>query len=549
MPKVSSLPLAEPVSGDETIVMVQDGVTKKGTILPLVEGAIAPFLEEAGQAVLASQLARDQAADLLLPQNTFIDVTVAAAEALVAEGTFFKVITTATGLAEVRRRTALGSDLLFMEATTAALNSELGASMLGKAGGGNVQQALDGLGSIASQNADDLDVKITRMRRPGFYNFRASSFLRWSTALASHRSGLARALVACLGDSTVRGVGSNGEPASADINIIRHSWPTVLAHTLNEMPLTKATANSLWCDGFFGMNDAQDLGDADPRVTWEAGWQSHPTMFVAGGRSFLYPETAAGVGRFNFNPSTGFPGPHEDDTVDVHFISFPGNARILVTTNDAATFVAGTDTAGPVGLYTLTGSRAAHFETAWTVQRSADSPDANLQFFGIESYKAADKPIGVWNMGASGSRVANWVDDNQPYSFINVIPYLRPQLSIICLTINDWAFDTPEAEYKADMQLIIDRCLLKGDVLLVVGVPSNEGTAPIVRQQAFAGYVRDMADFNDLPMIDLSERWVAQSIIADFGRYYDGLHPSRTGYADIGYLLGQVVGNPGAFYG
>lgn len=33
------------------------------------------------------------------------------------------------------------------------------------------------------------------------------------------------------------------------------------------------------------------------------------------------------------------------------------------------------------------------------------------------------------------------------------------------------------------------------------------------------------------------------------GLYSDGLHPSNVGYADIGFLVAQVIGNPGYFFG
>lgn len=421
---------------------------------------------------------------------------------------------------------------------------------------GNGHDLVGGLGDMAVQDAANVaisggkvsaELETTSFRRPGFYNFKASSFLRWSAALAAHRAGVSRAYIACIGDSTTRGVGSN--PSSATADLIRRSWPSVLADALNQMPNTKATANSLWCDGFFTLVGGGNLAIADPRVSWETGWQTHPTMFVAGGKSLQYPNSASGTGRFNVDFTVGASGTPEDDTCDVHYVKFPGFGDLLLTTNDAAEFVASAATSGASGVGKLTGTRSAYEDTAWTIQRAAGTPGVNLIFYGIESYKAADKPIGVWNMGASGSLAANWVDDNQPYSFVNVIQSLAPHLCIICLTINDWAADTAEATYKANMQDIIDACAVNSDILLVVGVPSNTGTAPVLRQQAFAGYVRDLAATNDLPVLDLSERWVSQALLPSRGLYYDGLHPSNVGYADVGNLTAQVVGNPGMYFG
>lgn len=76
-----------------------------------------------------AELARDQAADLVLPQNIFSTGTLAAAEASVAIGINFKWVH--DGVADIRKRTSGGSDLLYQEATTAALAASDGAKFLG----------------------------------------------------------------------------------------------------------------------------------------------------------------------------------------------------------------------------------------------------------------------------------------------------------------------------------------------------------------------------------------------------------------------------------
>ncbi len=82
---------------------------------------IAGYVAQASNSATAAGLARDQAADLVLPANIFIDVPLATAEAAVANGTAFKLVDSGTGLVSVRRRTPGGSNLLYQEATTAAL--------------------------------------------------------------------------------------------------------------------------------------------------------------------------------------------------------------------------------------------------------------------------------------------------------------------------------------------------------------------------------------------------------------------------------------------
>lgn len=124
MAKISALPMAGPLTGAETVPIVQDGSTR----------GINPA-DHLAYIATGAELARDQAADLVQSQNIFVDIDLPTAEASVSEDTIFKLIDSSNGLAEVRRRTAVGSDVLYGEATSAALASPApgkGRDMIGE---------------------------------------------------------------------------------------------------------------------------------------------------------------------------------------------------------------------------------------------------------------------------------------------------------------------------------------------------------------------------------------------------------------------------------
>lgn len=123
MAKISQLPLVAEPDGSETIPMVKGGQTRRGAIGSLVGAVAAPH-------VAAAQMARDQAADLVLPQNIFVDVPLATAQEAVAQGAAFKIVDTPSGLVTVYQRTADGSNELYKETTTAALGSDSGGQMV-----------------------------------------------------------------------------------------------------------------------------------------------------------------------------------------------------------------------------------------------------------------------------------------------------------------------------------------------------------------------------------------------------------------------------------
>lgn len=120
--------MTEP-DGSETIPMVKDGQTRRGALGSLVGVVAAPH-------VAAAQMARDQVADLVLPQNIFVDVSQATAEAALEPGTNYKLVDSSTGLATVLRRDAGGSTPLYKEATATALGANvegLGPFLIGSA--------------------------------------------------------------------------------------------------------------------------------------------------------------------------------------------------------------------------------------------------------------------------------------------------------------------------------------------------------------------------------------------------------------------------------
>lgn len=69
--------------------------------------------------------------DLGLPANIFVDVALPTAEASVANGVTFKLVSSKAGVVDVRRRSIGGSDLLYQEHTVSALAGPSGAALVG----------------------------------------------------------------------------------------------------------------------------------------------------------------------------------------------------------------------------------------------------------------------------------------------------------------------------------------------------------------------------------------------------------------------------------
>jgi len=108
--------------------MVKNNVSRRAALGGMMGAAITPHVAAAAQGAF------DHAVDPTEIKRIFVDLTLAEAEAATAEGQFFKLVDSTSGIATIYRRNAKGSDRLYDEATAAALASAepgKGASLVG----------------------------------------------------------------------------------------------------------------------------------------------------------------------------------------------------------------------------------------------------------------------------------------------------------------------------------------------------------------------------------------------------------------------------------
>lgn len=347
-----------------------------------------------------------------------------------------------------------------------------------------------------------------------------SGLPKWRSALMRSSAGGVRAKIACVGDSTTSGIGSNILSASDDSR--KKAYPTQLATILSSRYGILADATSIWGNG-----NVLDISKFDPRISLGNGWAISET-FIAGGYTFS-DET-------NLRLAVSFSPPGPTDTLDVYYVTRPGNGNIEVSSKGAVHGAARTD--GVSGVSKLTVKRAIA-GGAWDI-RKIDGPEP-IMIAGIDAYDSQSSNTSVWNMGSSGSEISHWVHSD----FAKSIPILGPDLTVICLTINDWISATPKQTYTSGVQMLIDAAKQTGDVLLMVPPPSrNSDAAPVARQKTYADYIRVLASKNNLPLIDMIYNWKSQESLWDKGFYFDGMHPSELGYLDIATVVAEFIGNP-----
>lgn len=351
--------------------------------------------------------------------------------------------------------------------------------------------------------------------RRSTFNFRPVSFRKWMAALGAVRNGDADAKIYCLGDSITRGSFSAATSAQA-----LNGWPVQLAKLLSARNLVPAVSENI-----FGAGGASlTLSSFDSRITLGTGW-APTTVNSLGGRTL----NGTGTGTLSFTPVSNC------NTFDIYSIR---NVAGGFTVNlDGGSTLATVNTSGAKAVIktTVTGTLAAH--TLNIVQTSG-----NIFIIGIDCYDSTGKKVRVLNGGwSSATSTSHTSSQSNAYDPLPALSAIAPNLSIICLSPNDWNNATDLAAFSAAMQTIITTCLTYGDVLLMSPPPSNIALTALATQQAYVDAMQALAVSNGIPFLDLFGRWGSYEIMNPLSFYGDSVHPAGRAYADIASLIARTI--------
>lgn len=359
-------------------------------------------------------------------------------------------------------------------------------------------------------------------------NITPQNLRKWRAALAKAITGNGRAKIACVGDSIT--VGSFAT-TDAWTNIKVNNWPTALAKMLSKNGFP-ATAGSFFGDSYRGSIAQQPT--VDPRIAVGSGWiLNGDTTF--GGNSFS--QSASG-GNFSFTPTGAI------DTFDVYYVNQTGNGVLSANIDGGTASTVNTGTQGPIGKLTLT--------TPTIGQHTANiswSSGGQVVLVGIEGRNSTSDLISIFNGGMSGSTAAQWISfsSGQPWTPLTVLQTLAPDLTIVSLGTNEWLQGISPAVYQANLQTVVAAGLVTGDVICLVEPPSvttgSAGSfAPTAVQQGIIAAMYAVAKANNLPVIDITQRWTSFAVTSPFGFYGDNaIHPNMKGYADIASSIAQAL--------
>lgn len=154
---------------------------------------------------------------------------------------------------------------------------------------------------------------------------------------------------------------------------------------------------------------------------------------------------------------------------------------------------------------------------------------------GIEPINADSVKLTTINAGLSGTTTNDVNNEQQPYSPLNIIRGLKPDLTIIMLGINDWYISkTSQTQFDTNLRTIIGAAQSGGgDVLLMTPPPSNTAFIAQADQDAYVATIKNVAKDLNLPIFDQNALWKTYDIINNLDWMKDALHPNERGIQQI----------------
>ena len=337
---------------------------------------------------------------------------------------------------------------------------------------------------------------------------------RWSAAVRAMLAGQRDARLLVIGDSVAQGYGA--VPGGWTPNARAAAWPRRLADLMQAQGLPASSASVAGAGA--GDLATGGYGAYDPRVSLGSGW-SVTTLTSLGGKLFSTPDWGTDV--WSFQPD----GPV--DRFDVYAVCNTLLGVIAVETDGVERGVI--DTMKPPALERHTISFPETTGPIILRRRSG----GGIFIAGGVAWKSELRRVQVINGGWGGSRVADWTTTDQVYRAYGGLPTVGADLTVICLTINDWNNGTAAAAYKTQMGLLVDRALLSGDVLMMTGSPSDpaQGKAAYPAQQAIAAAAIEVAGAKGLAT-PIDGAALFGGTFAP-GLMFDSVHPNAAGQTRI----------------
>lgn len=350
------------------------------------------------------------------------------------------------------------------------------------------------------------------MASPATVASRQNRLLKWRAALGAFRQNATpRPRILCIGDSKMMGGGAGSAPNTYTTGAYSKRRTAMLAGLLSDAGFRALD------QAFVGNNAAPDHAAYDGRVSLGSGW-AWSTGTVGNHFGNASAQNTTTTGNMAFSPIGTF------DTIDVIYAQGP-TAGVFTVSDGASlqdTVTATNATAKPVRRTISLASRG----SGKTINIARSSGFVGI--FAVIAYDSTQPSIELLNGGIFGSRTADWMNSGSfgPANATGWEAY-APHLTFIALGANDKNNSIAVATFSANIQTLITRAQVSGDVVLVNESYGSGGYATL--QDEYRQGMIDLATANGCLFHDEAAR---VNITSNPTWFADNIHEKDFAHAD-----------------
>lgn len=318
-----------------------------------------------------------------------------------------------------------------------------------------------------------------------------------------------------LGDSTTAGAQAGATAAKNRVN----SYPAQIADILAARGAPAQINN--WLGGSGAGSGASTPADWDDRISTTGSVTVSAASPSLGGPLMLFDGSGDAI---------SFQCAGLVDTVQVfHATAQSGRISVKVDGVQVGT-TSGTNQAFNINTFTIDPATDPVITLEWV--------SSNPQVAGISAYNSATPQIQIVNAGRGSATTANVAFTTYNFSSLNSIDEMASDCHFISLGINDILQSVALATTIANLESIIEKCLLSGDVILLTQMPIS---SKLSEQADLVSAYYTLADQYGVPLIDTHKILGTYAQANAAGLYGDANHPNRTGYSRISAPLGAMI--------
>ncbi len=332
--------------------------------------------------------------------------------------------------------------------------------------------------------------------------------------------------IACIGDSTTEGIVGDG----TFTGLFASSYPSRLNQLMNV--IYGSRIDSTWGDQGL-INQGQNLTTYalyDPRLSFGAGWsQSGITANIGGGSL----SNSTNANNYAFTPVKAF------DTIDIYYAQYSGANTFNVNVDGGASIGGPYSTNGTQTIAKITVSCAYATHTV-NIQRAAGT----IYIIGIHCYVStfsnAAPEVQIAQFGYGGANISQLVtNSNGNWTGPLTLAAYAPDLTIICMDINDAIAITNVNTYKTNYQSLITAALLSGDCIIMNSLPKSTDATTYASYRLAELQLSQTNSVLNLNMISNFSNYTQANALGYIGA--DGIHPTAKGYGYVAKIIYNLL--------